>query len=116
MVNCLFVDLGVVVLLIESGLEYDSLLIIMLCGIGKLFSFGNLYVWDYQVQCGEGMFSEQWFKGRIFGGFSLINGMVYVCGVFVDYDVWEVQGCIGWGWQDMGWQFVVLEDYQFGGL
>ncbi len=115
MANRLSADPGVAVLLIESGPEHDSPLITMPRGIGKLLSPGNPHVWDYQAQRGEGMPSEQWLKGRTLGGSSSINGMVYVRGAPADYDAWEAQGCTGWGWQDMGRQFVALEDHQLGG-
>ena len=40
--------------------------------------------------------------------------MVYVRGAPADYDGWEAQGCYGWGWADIGRQFVALEDHQLG--
>lgn len=114
MANRLSHDPGVTVLLIESGPEHTSPLISMPRGIGKLLSPGNPHVWDYQAARGKGMKDELWLKGRAIGGSSSVNGMVYVRGAPADYDAWEAQGCEGWGWKDIGRQFVALEDHQLG--
>jgi choline dehydrogenase len=112
--NRLSADPGVSVLLIESGPDHGSPLIRMPRGIGKLLNPGNPHVWSYQAQRGEGMADELWLKGKAIGGSSSVNGMVYVRGTPADYDGWEAQGCSGWGWKDMGRQFVALEDHQLG--
>jgi choline dehydrogenase-like flavoprotein len=102
------------VLLIEAGPDDKSPLIMMPRGIGKLLIPGNPHVYDYQAQRYEGGSSEIWLKGRTVGGSSSINGMVYVRGAPADYDHWEELGCTGWGWQDIGRQFVALEDHELG--
>ncbi|MDO9279701.1 MAG: GMC family oxidoreductase N-terminal domain-containing protein, partial [Polaromonas sp.] len=112
--NRLSADSTVSVLLIESGPDHTSPLIAMPRGIGKLLSPGNPHVWSYKAARGEGMSDEQWLKGKTIGGSSSVNGMVYVRGAPADYDHWEAQGCAGWGWKDMGRQFVALEDHQLG--
>ena len=114
MANRLSADPNVSVLLIESGPEHTSPLIAMPRGIGKLLTPGNPHVWDYQADRGEGMATELWLKGRALGGSSSVNGMVYVRGAPANYDAWEAAGCCGWGWQDMGRQFVAMEDHQLG--
>lgn len=114
MANRLSNDSAVSVLLIESGPEDDSALIAMPRGIGKLLAPGNPHVWDYQASRGKDLGDELWLKGRTLGGSSSINGMVYVRGAPADYDAWEAQGCSGWGWKDIGRQFVALEDHQLG--
>lgn len=40
-------------------------------------------------------------RGRVLGGSSSINSMVYIRGAAQDYDDWEELGCIGWGWRDV---------------
>ncbi len=112
--NRLSADPDVSVLLIECGPDHTSPLIAMPRGIGKLLSPGNPHVWSYTAARGEGMSDEQWLKGKTIGGSSSVNGMVYVRGAPADYDNWEAQGCTGWGWKDMGRQFVALEDHQLG--
>lgn len=114
MANRLSQDPTVTVLLIESGPDHSSPLIAMPRGIGKLLAAGNPHVWDYQASRGIGMPTELWLKGKVIGGSSSINGMVYVRGAPADYDAWEAQGCEGWGWKDIGRQFVALEDHQLG--
>src|SRR5690554_1365383 len=98
----------------ERPPEHTSPLIAMPRGIGKLLAPGNPHVWDYEACRGEGMASALWLKGKAIGGSSSVNGMVYVRGAPADYDAWEAMGCDGWGWRDMGRQFVALEDHQLG--
>ncbi|MDR7103743.1 GMC family oxidoreductase N-terminal domain-containing protein [Croceicoccus sp. BE223] len=40
-------------------------------------------------------------RGRVLGGSSSINGMIYARGQREDYDGWREMGCIGWGWDDL---------------
>ena len=40
-------------------------------------------------------------RGRVLGGCSSINGMIYVRGQAADYDLWAQLGCSGWGWSDV---------------
>ena len=53
--------------------------------------------------------------GKVLGGSSSINGMVYVRGVPDDYDGWEREGARGWSWKDMLPCFRSLEDHELGG-
>jgi len=112
--NRLSEDRSISVLLIESGPPDTSPLIAMPRGIGKLLAAGNPHVWDYQVAPRVGLKPELWLKGRVLGGSSSINGMVYVRGAPADYDNWEALGCAGWGWRQMGPLFVALEDHELG--
>ncbi len=112
--NRLSADPSVYVLLVESGPADKDPMIRMPRGIGKLLVVGNKHVWDYRVDPGNGQPEELWLKGRALGGSSSINGMVYVRGAPADYDDWEAAGCTGWGWKDIGRQFVALEDHQLG--
>src|SRR4051794_34145684 len=40
-------------------------------------------------------------RGRVLGGSSSINAMVYIRGNRADYDAWRDAGCEGWGWDDL---------------
>lgn len=112
--NRLSADPARSVLLIESGPEDRAALIGMPRGIGKLLVPGNRHIWDYQVSPGGNRPAETWVKGRVIGGSSSVNGMVYARGFPADYDAWEAAGCTGWGWNDIGRQYVAMEDHPLG--
>jgi choline dehydrogenase len=42
-----------------------------------------------------------WAAGRLLGGGSSVNGMIYIRGDRSDYDAWAADGCTGWGWNDV---------------
>lgn len=48
-------------------------------------------------------------RGRVLGGTSSLNGMVYLRGARSDYDGWAATGCAGWGWDDVAPAFEGLE-------
>lgn len=50
-------------------------------------------------------------RGRVLGGTSSLNGMVYLRGSRTDYDAWEASGCTGWGWDDVLPAFVEMESW-----
>ena len=49
--------------------------------------------------------------GKVLGGSSSINWMLYVRGHKKDYDSWEQLGCEGWGWKNVEKYFQKQEDY-----
>jgi choline dehydrogenase-like flavoprotein len=55
-----------------------------------------------------------WVRGKVLGGSSAVNGMIYVRGQPQDYDQWEAQGCTGWGWREIGRCFRRIEDHELG--
>ncbi|MBL3568102.1 choline dehydrogenase [Rhodovulum sulfidophilum] len=54
-------------------------------------------------------------RGKVIGGSSSINGMVYVRGHARDYDHWRDQGAAGWGYADVLPYFRRMEDWHAGG-
>jgi len=51
-------------------------------------------------------------RGKLLGGSSAINGLVYVRGQPLDYDTWAQAGNRGWGWQDVAPIFQRMESYE----
>lgn len=50
-------------------------------------------------------------RGRVLGGTSSINGMVYLRGARTDYNGWAAGGCTGWAWDDVRPAFEELETW-----
>lgn len=50
---------------------------------------------------GTGGRSHVWPRGKVLGGSSSINGLLYIRGQHADYDGWRQLGCEGWGWDDV---------------
>ena len=59
--------------------------------------------WRYRTEPDEGIAGRSipWPRGRVLGGSSSINGLLYVRGQPEDYDGWVQLGCAGWGWDDV---------------
>ena len=59
--------------------------------------------WNYTSELGgiNAGRSAPYPRGRVLGGSSSINGMIYVRGQAADYDMWSQLGCTGWGWSDV---------------
>jgi len=55
-----------------------------------------------------------WPRGKVFGGSSSINGMLYVRGQPADYDGWQRMGCMGWAWSDVLPYFLRAENQERG--
>lgn len=94
------VEAGKSVLLLESGPMDRSLFISMPGGLQKI---AKRMSWHMRTEPEPGLGGRRMFmkQGRVLGGGSTINGMVYVRGEPRDYDSWAAQGCDGWGWEDV---------------
>lgn len=57
--------------------------------------------WLYRTRPDSNGRVHTWPAGRVLGGSSSINGMLYVRGHAADYDGWRQMGCEGWGWADV---------------
>ena len=53
-----------------------------------------------------------WFAGKMLGGGSALNGMVYTRGTRYDYDGWAAAGCTGWSWNDVYPYFLRSENFE----
>ncbi|MEM9394089.1 MAG: GMC family oxidoreductase N-terminal domain-containing protein [Pseudomonadota bacterium] len=59
--------------------------------------------WRYRTEADEGIAGRSipWPRGRVLGGSSSINGLLYVRGQAQDYDGWAQLGCMGWSWEEV---------------
>lgn len=107
-------DPRVSVLLVEAGGADRHPLFRIPKGSGMLFE-NEKYMWHYTTTpFGPDHHSEQWMRGKVLGGSSSINGMIYNRGNRADYDHLERLGNKGWGWDDLLPIFKSLEDNEFG--
>ena len=90
------------VLLIEAGGKDRNPLFRLPLLMGRLFHSG-IYNWRYHTEPvpGLGDRSLYWPRGKVLGGSSTINGMVYVRGNRRDYDRWAQMGLVGWSYDDV---------------
>ena len=103
-------DAGVRVLLLEAGRADRNLLVDMPAGWGKLISderFSWLYQSNAETQIGQRCMAMP--RGRLLGGCSSINGMVYIRGQQEDYDGWAAGGAPGWSWREVLPYFIRAE-------
>jgi len=101
------------VVLLEAGPEDRSPFIHMPRGAAKLYSDPR-HVWYFQTRGHGDVPSETWIRGKMLGGSSGVNGMMYFRGQPEDYDGWEALGAHGWGWKRMGPAFRAIEGHELG--
>ncbi len=67
--------------------------------------------WQYvsTPQSGTANRTHKMPRGKVLGGTSSLNGMVYLRGAKSDYDGWAAQGCRGWDWKSLVPEFEGLE-------
>ena len=84
-------------------------------GYGKLFKEKTVN-WMYQTEPEPGLNGRQVFqpRGKVLGGSSSINGLLYVRGQHEDYDRWRQHGNAGWGYDDVLPYFKKAENQQRG--
>ncbi len=90
------------VVLLEAGGSDRNLWVRMPIGYGKAFYHEGLN-WKYQTEPVPGTTNtaDYWPRGKVLGGSSSINAMVYIRGQAEDYDGWEGLGNPGWGFRDL---------------
>jgi choline dehydrogenase-like flavoprotein len=112
--NRLSADPRTTVLLVEAGGADRHPMFHVPKGSGMLME-NEKYAWRYRTTpFGPNQRSEFWTRGKVLGGSSSINGMVYNRGNRADYDELERLGNKGWGWNDMLPIFKGFEDNEFG--
>ena len=103
------------VLLLEAGGEDRYPWIHVPMGYSRLFSNPRVN-WMYESEPepeleGRSMYQP---RGKVLGGTSSINGMVYMRGNPADYDEWRQRGCTGWDWDSVLPYFRKAEDQERG--
>ena len=103
------------VLLLEAGPADTNLWIHIPLGYGRLFKEKTVN-WMYQTEPEPGLGGRQVFqpRGKVLGGSSSINGLLYVRGQHEDYDRWRQRGNDGWGFDDVLPYFKKAESQQRG--
>ena len=103
------------VLLLEAGPKDTNLWIHVPLGYGKLFKEKSVN-WMYQTEPEPGLDGRTVFqpRGKVLGGSSSINGLLYVRGQHEDYDRWRQHGNSGWGYDDVLPYFKKAENQQRG--
>ena len=108
------VDAGLRVLLLEAGLPDDNPAI---HDPGRLFElWDSEQDWGYRTTpqtAGAGR-RRHWPRGRVLGGSSALNAMIYIRGHRSDYDAWAYLGNEGWGYDDVLPVFKRSEDFDLG--
>ncbi|BCW88333.1 Oxygen-dependent choline dehydrogenase [Alphaproteobacteria bacterium SO-S41] len=91
------------VLLLEAGPKDKSVLIHMPAGVGALLSRRTKFNWYYDTEGQTHLKNRRlyWPRGKVLGGSSSMNGMIYIRGHARDYDMWRQLGLEGWGFADV---------------
>ncbi len=100
------------VLVLEAGGTERRLYVQIPIGYGKTYYDAKVN-WKYHTDPVAQLDNRvsYWPRGRVLGGSSSINAMVYVRGHVSDYEQWE-RAAPGWGWQDVEPLFRRMENWQ----
>jgi choline dehydrogenase len=103
------------VLLLEAGPKDSHVWIHVPLGYGRLFKEKTVN-WMYQTEPEPGLDGRSVFqpRGKVLGGSSSINGLLYVRGQHEDYDRWRQRGNTGWGYDDVLPYFKKAENQERG--
>jgi choline dehydrogenase-like flavoprotein len=95
-------DPAVRVALLEAGRRDDSVLIHCPAGLALLAKNGQAN-WGFHTEPQPGLNGRRGYqpRGKVLGGSSSVNAMIYVRGQRQDYDHWAALGNPGWGWDDV---------------
>ena len=103
---------GARVVLLEAGPKDWHPMIHVPAGVLKLLD-NPLVNWNYTTDPEPGIAGRQihWPRGRVLGGSSSINGMLWIRGNPADYDGWSQMGCKGWSFDEVLPYFKSIERY-----
>ena len=100
------------VLLLEAGGDdrplhnlkqfWSNMMVHTPIGFGKTLNDPKVnWLYETEEDKGSGGRKHKWPKGKVLGGSSSINGLLYIRGQAADYDGWRQMGCEGWSYQDV---------------
>jgi len=114
--NRLSEDLRCKVLLLEAGIRDSNFWIHVPAGFAKTLTDPSVN-WLYETEPEEGTANRNIPipRGKVLGGSSSINGMLYIRGQHRDYDLWAQQGNRGWSFEDVLPYFKKSENRETGG-
>jgi len=100
------------VLLLEAG-GPDGTPLFAVPGAQVFVKDWSRYAWDYTCEPDDSRLDrvELWRRGRILGGSSTINGLIWAIGLPSDYDGWARLGLTRWGWNEVAPFFARAEHY-----
>lgn len=99
----------------EPSQFMSNLMIHIPIGFGKTLNDKKVnWLYDTEVDEGTGGRPHKWPKGKVLGGSSSINGLLYVRGQSADFDGWAQMGARGWSWDECLPYFKKSEDQQRG--
>jgi len=113
--NRLSADPKVQVLLLEAGGKDDYFWIHV--PVGYLYTIANPRTdWCFKTDADPGLNGRSigYARGKVLGGCSSINAMIYMRGQKSDYDYWASLGNKGWSWDEVLPYFLRTEDYEHG--
>jgi choline dehydrogenase len=104
------------VLVLEAGGSDRRFYVQLPLGYGKLFHDPAVN-WLYRTEPDAGLAGvrDHWPRGKLLGGSSSINAMVWIRGHASDYEDWAAAGNAGWGWDAVREAFRAMEDNEAGG-
>jgi len=85
--------------------------------VGYLYCIGNPRTdWMMKTASEPGLNGRSlgYPRGKVLGGCTSVNGMIYMRGQAADYDHWRQMGNVGWGWDDVLPYFLKSEDHHAG--
>jgi choline dehydrogenase len=101
------------VLLLEAGPSDWNPLVHIPIGWTQI-SYHDSFNWGNRIEpeAATGNRPMYWPRGKLLGGSSSINGMIYIRGHREDFDAWRDLGCEGWGWDSVLPYFDRSESFQ----
>ena len=108
-------DPNVQVTLLEAGPPDSSVLIHCPAGLAILAKSGQVN-WKFETTPQRGLNNRKGYqpRGKVLGGSSSVNAMVYIRGQREDYDAWAASGCAGWSYEEVLPYFKRSEDNERG--